>query len=166
MIDVETARLILHPIDEAEGSRIRDRQPSAEDGWADGYPFEGDLAAVDGFLRASEQHGEQRPFGYYQIVRQSDRLAIGGMGFIGPPADGTVEVGYGLLASSRGHGYAAEALVALIAIAAEHGVVRIRADTTRDNIASQRTLEHAGFDEVAADDELCHYELRLRPKSA
>lgn len=49
----------------------------------------------------------------------------------------------------------------LVQIAAGLGVSTIRADTDLDNVASQRTLEHAGFDEVRADSELCHYESRI-----
>jgi RimJ/RimL family protein N-acetyltransferase len=37
----------------------------------------------------------------------------------------------------------------------------IRADTDLDNLASQRTLERAGFCPVEADSELCHYEARI-----
>ena len=140
-----TARLSLRAIDEMEGRCIRQHAPQPGDAWAADYPFEGDLAAIGGFLRATEQNGEQRPFGYYQIRRQSDGLAIGGIGFMGPPDGNVVEIGYGLAPSARGHGYAAEAVVVLAQIAAELGVSTIRADTDVDNVASQRTLEHAGF---------------------
>lgn len=58
-----TARLDMHAVDEAEARRIRDGSPEEGDLWADGYPFDGDLAALGGFLRATEQNGEQRPFG-------------------------------------------------------------------------------------------------------
>jgi RimJ/RimL family protein N-acetyltransferase len=138
MTDRATARLILHPVDTAQARRIRDRAPSPEDRWAEGYPFEGDLAAIGGLLRGADLDGDQRPFGYYQITRQSDGAAVGGVGFKGPPDGGTVEICYGLTPAARGHGYAGEALLALITIAAEHGVDRVRADTTHDNIASQR----------------------------
>lgn len=160
-MDSRTARLSLHPIDEAEARRLHDRAPLPDDSWAADYPFEGDLAAIGGFLRATEQNGEQRPFGYYQIRRRSDGLAIGGVGFKGHPDDDGVEIGYGLAPSARGHGYAAEALEALMRIAADLGVTTIRADTDRDNVASQRTLEKTGFHQVAADAELYHYEARL-----
>jgi RimJ/RimL family protein N-acetyltransferase len=53
-----------------------------------------------------------------------------------------------------------------MAIAHEHGIAGFSADTTHDNIASQRTLAHAGFEQVAADDELLHYEARLMPRMA
>jgi RimJ/RimL family protein N-acetyltransferase len=164
MTDRHTARLILGVVDRAQAQRIADQTPSAEDCWAEGYPFEGDLAAIGVFLRATDQHGDQRPFGYYQITRQSDGAAVGGIGFVGPPAGGWVEIGYGLIPAARGHGYAGEALFALMAIAGGHGIARLHAHTTHDNIASQRTLAHAGFEQVPADDELLHYEARLLPR--
>ena len=159
-MDSRTARLSLHAIDELEARRIHDRAPHSGDAWAADYPFEGDLAAIGSFLCATEQSGEQRPFGYYQIRRQSDGLAIGGVGFKGPPNGGVVEIGYGLVPSARGHGYATEALGTLVQIAAGLGVTTIRADTDLDNVASQRTLEHAGFYQVEADCELFYYEAR------
>jgi len=138
-----------------------DRAPLSGEAWAADYPFEGDLAAIGSFLRATQQNGDQRPFGYYQIRRQTDGLAIGGVGFKGPPIGGVVEIGYGLAPSARGHGYATEALKILVQIAAGLGVTTIRADTDPDNVASQRTLEHAGFYQLEADSELCHYEARI-----
>lgn len=161
MNDIETTRLMLHAVDEPEARRIHKREPSALDRWADDYPFEGDLAAVGGFLQATDRHGEQRPFGYYQITRQSDGLAVGGIGFKGPPDAGAVEIGYGVVPTARGRGYVAEALVVLMKIAGTHGVTLVRADTSPDNVASRRILERAGFNQVAADDELLHYEARL-----
>jgi len=59
---------------------------------------------------------------------------------------------------ARGHGYAAEAVRQLMQIAAEAGVTTIHADTELDNVASQRTLHHAGFRKVDEDLELYHYE--------
>ena len=53
-----------------------------------------------------------------------------------------------------------------MAIAHEHGIAGFHPDTTHDNIATQRTLAHAGFEQVAADDELLHYEARLVPRLA
>jgi RimJ/RimL family protein N-acetyltransferase len=159
-MEYRTARLSLHAIDEREARRIHDRAPQPGDAWAADYPFDGDLAAIGSMLRATEQNGEQRPFGYYQIRRQSDGSAVGGIGFKGPPERGVVEIGYGLAPSARGQGYASEALRTLMQIAAGLGVTTIRADTDRDNVASQRTLEHAGFSQVEADSELCHYEAR------
>jgi RimJ/RimL family protein N-acetyltransferase len=158
---IETDRLLLRLVDAAEAQRICSREPSTADRWAPGYPFEGDLAALGGFLAATAQRGDQGAFGYYQILRRADDLAVGGIGFKGPPHEGKVEIGYGLIPHARGHGYAAEALVALLAVGRENGVTVACADTTHDNVASQRTLEHAGLRHVATDAELRYYDIEL-----
>jgi len=85
-----------------------------------------------------------------------DGRAVGGIGFKGQPDGGCVEIGYGLAPSARGHGYAAEAVGAVLRVAADHGLSKVIADTTLDNIASQRTLIRAGFRLVGTDGEL-HY---------
>ena len=161
MTDLRTTRLLLHPIDVAEGERIVARTAGPDDSWASDFPFEGDVGAVGGFLRATAASGEQRPFGFYRITRLADGRAIGGIGFKGQPVDGCVEIGYGLAPSARGDGYAAEAVVAVLSLAAEHGLSRVVADTTLDNIASQRTLSRAGFRLVGSDDEQQLYEALL-----
>ncbi|WP_147315616.1 GNAT family N-acetyltransferase [Asanoa ferruginea] len=161
MTDIETQRLHLHAIDTAEGERIVARRAGAGDTWADDYPFDGDVMGITAFLRATAAHGDQRPFGHYQITRAADGQAIGGIGFKGQPADGSVEVGYGLSPSARGNGYAAEALAALLTVAAGQGLDRVVADTTADNVASQRTLERAGFRQTGTDGDHYLYELLL-----
>jgi RimJ/RimL family protein N-acetyltransferase len=161
MTDVRTSRLQLHAIDVAEGERIVARSAGPADAWADDFPFEGDVGAVGGFLRATAARGEQRPFGYCRITRLADGRAVGGIGFKGQPDSGCVEIGYGLVPSARGHGYAAEAVLALLAMAADHGLSRVIADTALDNIASQRALIRAGLRLVGTDGELHHYEALL-----
>ena len=161
MTDVRTPRLELHAIDVAEAERIVARSAGPADVWADAFPFEGDVGAVGGFLRATATQGEQRPFGYYRITRLSDGRAVGGVGFKCQPDGGCVEIGYGLVPSARGHGYAAEAVTALLTVAADHGLSRVIADTPLDNIASQRTLIRAGFRFVSTDAGLRRYEVLL-----
>jgi RimJ/RimL family protein N-acetyltransferase len=162
MIDAQTSRLVLHAVDIAEANRIVARNAGPADVWADDFPFEGDVVAVSGFLRATAARGEQRPFGYYRISRSADGRAVGGAGFKEWPDGGLVEIGFGLAPSARGQGYAVEAVRALSSIAADHGVTTIRADTTLDNLASQRTLARAGFELVRSDDELHYYEASLK----
>jgi len=136
--DLRTERLILHPTDVAEAGRIVARWPGPEDRWAPDFPFEGDVIGVTAYLQAVALHGDQHPFGHYRITRAEDGLAIGGIGFKGQPQGGSVEIGFGLAPSARGHGYAAEAARALVSLAREHGLSRVVADTAPDNIASQR----------------------------
>jgi len=159
-------RLALHPIDTDEGERIVARPPAEVDNWAPDFPFDGDVTGATMFLRATAEHGEQRPFGFYRITRAADGLAIGGIGFKGQPQGGRVEVGYGLAPSAQGRGYAAEALTALVSVAADHGLTQVIAHTDKDNIASQRTLEHAGFVRIGSEHGLCLYELALNHQQA
>ena len=159
--DIQTSRLQLHAIDVPEGERIVARSAGPADSWSDDFPFEGDVGAVGAFLRATAERGDRRPFGYYRITRMADGRAVGGIGFKGQPSEGCVEIGYGLAPSARGHGFAAEAVAALLAVAAEQGLSRVIADTALDSPASQRTLVRAGFRLVSADDELYHYEALL-----
>ncbi|MEU8299835.1 GNAT family N-acetyltransferase [Micromonospora sp. NPDC048909] len=161
MTELHTPRLTLHAIDTAEGERIIARHAGATDVWADDFPFDGDVIGVTAFLRTASAHGNPRPFGHYRITRKADGQAIGGIGYKGRPHNGCVEIGYGLAPSARGQGYAAEALTALLTVAAEHGVPRVVADTDRDNVASQRTLERAGFRQSGADGDLFRYEVLL-----
>lgn len=151
MTDLRTPRLVLHPVDVAEAERIVAGRPDAGDRWAADFPGAGDVLAVTALLRRTAEHGEQRPFGFYRVTRASDGRAVGGIGFKESPADGTVEIGYGLAPSARGHGYAAEAVAALLAVAARHGVHRVLADTDPENTASRRTLERAGFTRTASE---------------
>jgi RimJ/RimL family protein N-acetyltransferase len=159
--DLHTPRLLLHPVDVAEGKRIAARGPGGEDRWAADFPFDGDVSGVSAHLRATAEHGEQRPFGFYRITRTADGQAIGGIGFKGQPANGSVEIGYGLVPSARGTGYAAEALTVLLVLAADYGLDRVLADTDQSNIASQRTLERAGFTRRRSDGGLYFYEVVL-----
>lgn len=161
MTDLQTPRLSLHAIDTAEGERIVARRAAAEDAWAEDYPFDGDVIGVTAFLRATAAHGDQRPFGCYRITRTADGKAIGGIGFKGQPNNGCVEVGYGLAPSARGNGYAAEALAALLNVAADHELSRVVADTDKSNLASQRTLQRAGFHQVGSNGDLYTYEILI-----
>ena len=165
-MSLSTARLVLHPVGEAEARRIHDRAPTPDDRWAADYPFDGDLAGIGAFLHAVEQQGEQGPFGYYQVSLRSRAIAIGGIGFKGLPLDGAAEVGYGLAPSARGHGYATEALRAIVDLAAALGLTTIRADTDLENRASQRVLEKAGFHLSREDAEARSYEIHLEAGAA
>lgn len=162
MTDLRTARLVLHPVDVAEAERIVARRAGPTDSWADDFPFEGDVVGASVFLRASAERGGQQPFGFYRLTRLDDGHAVGGIGFKGPPANGRVEIGYGLAPSARGEGLAAEAVSAVVALASSLHVSQVLASTAADNVASQQTLLHAGFALTKSDAELRYYEIDLR----
>jgi RimJ/RimL family protein N-acetyltransferase len=166
MSDVRTSRLVLHAIDVAEGERILATKAGPADSWAPDFPFDGDVVAIELFLRASTELGEQRPFGFYLISRLSDGRAMGGIGFKSQPIRGTVEIGYGLTPSARGRGFAAEAVAGLLTVAIDQGLAKVKAETTLDNIASQRTLIRAGFRLVGTYDEVYCYEILVERNTA
>jgi RimJ/RimL family protein N-acetyltransferase len=159
--DIRTSRLQLHAVDADEARRIVARSAGPTDAWAEDYPFEGDVGAVGSYLHAHDALGDQRPFGYYRITRLSDGRAIGGVGFKGQPRDGRVEIGYGLAPSARGHGYAAEAVTALLDLAAARGVGTVTANTAVGNAASRRTLIRSGFHLVTSDAGSHYFEANL-----
>ncbi|MGH7548257.1 MAG: GNAT family N-acetyltransferase [Gemmatimonadales bacterium] len=72
---------------------------------------------------------------------------IGSAGFKGPPdSSGTVEIAYGIVPSSEGHGYATEAAAALVDFAFATGQVRlVRAHTLPAPNPSTRVLVKCGF---------------------
>lgn len=107
------------------------------------------------------------------IVLRSENIAVGDIGFIGPPNEkGEVEIGYGVDADRRGEGYATEALKALTEWAFGKNVVFVHALVAPDNFASRCVLEKCGYvfqkDYFGCDDDgtpLIKYELE-RPASA
>ena len=165
--DLRTERLLLErlTIDEARAVVALDRAGRT---WAADYPTEGDLVVAGIACEAGEHYDETGEFGVYQVRLADTGVAVGGIGFIHPPEAGEVEVGYGLAESARGRGLATEALRAMTALAAQHGVAVMVAVTSVDNVASQRVLERAGFTRLPGtiqDDEdgpMLRWELLLR----
>src|ERR1700679_781002 len=85
-----SARLVVRPVPWDAVRAISGG--SRLDDWAADYPSEGDVIIAG--------------------------LVVGGIGFFGPPReDGEVEVGYGIVPSRQGRGYATEALQAMLAMA-------------------------------------------------
>ena len=134
----------------SEGSRLDD--------WAADYPSEGDviIARLLADVGPAVAGSADQAWGHRQVVEQASGLVVGGIGFFGPPREsGEVEVGYGIVPSRQGRGYATEALQAMLAMAwADPRATAVVAGTDPGNAASQRVLEKAGFRRIAADGEL------------
>jgi len=180
-----SARLIVRPVPWdavlaiTGGERLDD--------WAPDYPGDGDVViarllqgadqdvgpevgqAEVGQARAGDAVGQvagssgaepgDEAWGHRQVVERGSGLVVGGIGFFGPPRDAEVEIGYGIVPSRQGRGYATEALRAMIAMAwADARVSTVVAGTDPGNVASQRVLEKAGFRRIAATGEF-RYEL-------
>jgi RimJ/RimL family protein N-acetyltransferase len=138
-----TARLELRPLTLDEARTIRARGTPADVSFAAAYPLSDTYDGLGLFLR----HGDER-WGFSLIVRREDQLVIGEIGFVGPPQNGAVMIGYAIVPSARRQGYATEAIAALAAWAlAEPDVEEVRAQTLPDNEPSVRALLRAGFAE-------------------
>lgn len=159
MSDLGTPRLLLHPMSASDAGHVMAGRPPDGVRWAAGYPSPSERAAATRFLNTCADTGDPSPFGSYEIrLREDGQLVIGGLGFHGAPdEDGHVTIGYGLVPSVQGKGYASEALRALLRFARERGVARVHADTGLDNIASQRVMAAAGMRLVRQDALLMHY---------
>jgi len=150
------SRAVLEVISPELARRILTRDEHAGDRWHPEYPFADELDP----LRSLAARPEAEPdFGMYLVRRRSDGLAIGGIGFFGPPDEtGTVEFGYGLVPSARGAGLATEAVQTALQHAATRGAKIAVADTDVENVASQRVLEKNGLIEVRRDRSLVFYQ--------
>ncbi|WP_246290891.1 GNAT family N-acetyltransferase [Lentzea indica] len=70
-----------------------------------------------------------------------------------------MEIGYGVVPSRQGRGYASEATAALTSFALSlDGVHTVHANVERANPASARVLEKAGFTRYDSTDELFSYQ--------
>jgi [ribosomal protein S5]-alanine N-acetyltransferase len=157
-------RLVLRPVpwDAVQAIAAGRRLP----GWADDYPTEGDAIIAGLLFRAGPAAwpGANQAWGHRQVVERATGLVVGGIGFAGPPSvAGDVELGYGIVPSRQGRGYATEAVAAMVAVAWAAPVVEaVVATTDTSNAASRRVLEKAGFQFVGVDEEL-HFRLS-RPR--
>ena len=139
--EIASPRLRLPLVTPADAAAMRagSRDPS----WHPGYPRPDDVDAAS-------MAREGGTWGPRHIV--CDGQTVGTIGPFGPPEDGEVEVGFGLVEDARGRGIASEALRALLAETDAAGV-RVRAGVRPDNLASLRLLAGCGFTELRGSDE-------------
>lgn len=140
---VKTPRLTVQSLTRAEWAavaegRVLDAAPD--------YPTPGDLVAAALVLAGDWPSGDWGPL---QIRRIEDGAAVGGVGCKGMPSDdGRVEIGYGLVPSARGHGYATEAVLGLLEWLRDEGVREVVAECEIENVASSAVLNRCGFAEL------------------
>lgn len=122
----------------------------------EGWPPETVVDALPFFLDALEAEPHHVGwYAWYGLLREPGRtVLVGSGGFTGPPRDGVVEVGYAVLQSYQGRGYATEMVSSLVGWAlAQPGVARVTATTAPENGASIRVLEKVGFRPAGAGEE-------------
>lgn len=131
------------------GARVPDDWP----------PGEYDRAAQE-FFRSTLFSGGPSHVGWltwYAITRDQDgrrQTLVAGAGFLGPPSNGAVEIGYSVVQAARGQGYAEEIVGALVDYAFTHEAVQeVVAHTSDENVASTRVLLRCGFSRVGPGSE-------------
>ena len=140
---VTTSRLRLILVSDADAADMLAGRHQSR--WHPDYPRRDDIDAA-----SLVRPGVVDPWGPRHLVHEQQ--AVGGIGFFGPPVDGEVEVGYGLVESARGRGLVAEALAALLAVTDGLGV-RVRASVEPANRPSVRVLAVAGFTDLRGSTE-------------
>ena len=132
--ELNTDRLILRLITAEDIAAVMEdrRQPS----WAPDFPSPGDREIAGLLSRIGVPAGAGAHFGHRLVLERESELVIGGVGFFGPPENGRVEIGYGIVESWRCRGYATEVI----------------ATTDPGNTASLRVLEKSGLSYQSRDD--------------
>jgi RimJ/RimL family protein N-acetyltransferase len=91
---------------------------------------------------------DQAAWWLHLFIDADDRL-VGSGGFVGPPEDGVVELGYEIAPEFRRNGYATAAARAMVEKATATGSVHtVIAHTLADENPSTRVLRRVGFDFV------------------
>ena len=163
MSEIITARLALRPVtaDEVAAVLSGRRRPD----WADDFPADGDRVIAGLLARTGLPAADARRFGHRLVVERDTGTVVGGAGFFGPPEDGEVEIGYGIVPSRQRRGYATEAVQAMVAdILRTDGVHIVTANVDLDNPASIRVLQKSGMTLCAQNQEQATYHIR-RPAS-
>lgn len=155
---IQTARLTLVPFtlvlvhaalrDRAELSRLLGAR--VPDDWPNDDVLV--MLSQDALLLEAEP---QRSEWSYLVVHTSARALIGDIGFHAPPdANGSIEIGYDVLATYRRQGYAVEASEALLGWAFQQPEVHyVVAESLVENVASIRVLEKLGLRRVSTTQE-------------
>lgn len=152
-------RIVLSRIDRETAEQILQNAPLPTDHWASDYPWPDELDAMRMFL--AQPAPEPAVFGIYTIRDAGTGLAIGGIGFFGPPDDdGAVTIGYNVVPSARGNGFASAAVAQILEIAFSASAARVQAVTDLDNTASQSVLLKNGFVELHRDEVQAYFEHR------
>ncbi|GAA0844439.1 GNAT family protein [Streptosporangium amethystogenes subsp. fukuiense] len=161
MIDADliTDRLALRPW--APGEVAAALEGARPVHWAEDFPAEGDHVVVGLFAEHPAWLGQ---YGHRQIIERDSGLVVGSIGLFWPPSDGVLEIGYGIVPSRQGRGYAPEATRALTEYAfTAPGVRTVYANVELPNPSSIRVLEKAGFQQAGTDPERNTVRYRATP---
>src|SRR5438094_7235788 len=144
---LEGARIRIEPIGPERATAFLAGRPEPDLAWEEAFPLPPLLDLLSRVNEAPDGPIRFGPFFAYAIIRRADGLAVGDIGFHGPPGDAReVEIGYALVPQARGTGLATESVELLVRWAlAEPGVDAVTARVEPENSSSVRLLERVGF---------------------
>jgi RimJ/RimL family protein N-acetyltransferase len=137
-----------------EAREILEARPSATTSqrWHPEYPLSDTFHTLGMLFAGYEASGQiltsEPDWWIHQLV--VDDQVVGDIGFHGPPAGGSVEIGYAVVPARRGRGLATRACALIVEVAWGAGAVEVIADAEPDNPGSRKVLLNNGF--TATDD--------------
>jgi len=158
-VTLEGETVLVHPVTyEAAVALLRGEVPAGLV-FADGYPSAFSLEVME--LLAGPRRAEVAGFEPSFVVRREDGVVVGEIGGTLDAESATATVGYAIVESCWGCGYATDALRTLIAhLREDPRVARIAAQTFVEHVASRRVMEKAGM--VLRDEHLGESDGMLR----
>lgn len=145
---LETERLTIVPVDHQFVEKL-----SPEDYKIHGF--------IKSYLEKLQEDASLLGWGVWFVIEKETERIVGDIGFKGKPVNHTVEIGYGIIPSEQGKGYATEAVTGIIDWALSTNLVRkVIAECLEDNIASIKVLEKLGFDRTGTDEKMLKWKLR------
>ncbi|MFE1245050.1 GNAT family N-acetyltransferase [Fictibacillus sp. NPDC058756] len=147
---LETERLTIVPVDHQFVEKL-----SPEDYEIHGF--------IKSYLEKLQEDESLLGWGVWFVIEKETGRIVGDIGFKGKPVEHTVEIGYGIIPSAQGKGYATEAVNEIIEWALSTNLARhVVAECLDDNIASVKVLEKLGFERTGTDGNMQKWKLRDR----
>jgi [ribosomal protein S5]-alanine N-acetyltransferase len=145
---LETKRLTIVPVDHQLVEKL-----SPEDYEIHNF--------IKSYLEKLQEDKSLLGWGVWFVIEKESGRIVGDIGFKGKPVDQTVEIGYGIIPSAQGKGYATEAIKGIIDWALSTNLAfHVVAECLEDNVASIKVLEKLGFDRKGTDEKMLKWKLR------
>jgi [ribosomal protein S5]-alanine N-acetyltransferase len=144
---LETERLTIVPVDHQLVEKL-----SPEDYEIHGF--------IKSYLKDLKEDESLLGWGVWFVIEKETGRIIGDIGFKGKPVDQTVEIGYGIIPSAQGRGYATEGVNKIIEWALSTNLAsHVVAECINDNIASVKVLEKLGFERTGTNENMLKWKL-------
>lgn len=116
---------------------------------------------INKYLEELKEDSTLLGWGVWFVINQENNTVIGDIGFKGKPnSENIVEIGYGIVPSAQGKGYATEAVQKLIDWAfSNKSINKIVAECLDENIPSIRVLEKLQMKRMGSENNMLKWQL-------